>query len=80
MTFHDWWSSRGGADVPDGAYAAVATAWDAAVAAERKRCAAVAEAATTGLAGFVESDRMEFAVKNMAKLRATIAAAIRAGS
>lgn len=51
----------------------------AAVAAERERCARVAETATTGLTGFVEPDRMEFAVRNMAKLRTVIADRIRSG-
>ena len=47
--------------------------------AERERCAEIAEDTTIGLAGFAESERMEFAVKNMLKLRAAIVAAIREG-
>lgn len=59
--------------------AVVEEAIAAAVAAERERCAKIAETATTGLTGFAESDRMEFAVANMAKLRDAIAARIRSG-
>jgi hypothetical protein len=42
----------------------------------RERCAEVAASTTIGMVGFMESDRTEFAVKNMAKLRDAIVARI----
>lgn len=80
MTFDEWlneytvssWSAR--------EKSLSRSAWEAAVKDTLERCAAIAEKATIGLTGFVESDRMEFAVKNMHKLRQAIADKIRAAS
>lgn len=78
--FNEWWHATiiPQSGHPDPRVRVLACeAWHAAVAAERERCAKIAEQMTVGLAGFVESDRMRFAVENMAKLKAAIAAAIR---